>query len=533
MSYIGDETILTNVSCVLDAFAGTCTVARYLKSKGKRVICNTVMPFSLVLGKAYIEGVQVAGQSILLERLNALPGVEGFVYETFSPKVFKEDYAKKIDAVRLEVERLRVSGEISDGMYYVLLASLLEAVQTNALKLLPIETFGNGHSNQACNLDGVHDLNTDLVYLEPYNPRSFHVVNSIADYKAEYTGSAYCHKAKAKAVVKSLVSKLRCKYIVSRYCSDGILSKQDLMDLLSGRGRVHCHENVLVCKCQPVHLPLRPMIQWVGGKGKMMEHLLQRVGRLKFKKYYEPFLGAGSLLLTLQPDRAICSDKNHHIVSLFQWVQKDPNALIEAYEAFCAQHNYSNDAERHAQFYYEIRDAFNSAHGHTLERLVQFLFLNKNCFNSVYRENSKGEFNVSIGLRQNYAFLDKANMLAVHSYLSTRNVSVTFHDYASCVASAGPGDLVYFDPPYDKVTKSGHSNYLKDDFTRRDQEALAKLFKALHGRGCLVMLSNSNTEFIRDLYKGFQVSIVTTNIMVNRDKTKRKGCYEEVIVTNF
>lgn len=624
MDSIGDA-VLQDVRTVLDAFAGSCAVARAFQQRGFTVFTNDVLPFSYVMQRAWFgcTAQDATDQAAHIERLNGLQGREGYVHATFSPRgdrmFFTEENASKIDAVREEIQRLRDSSEISESLYYVLLASLLEAVSVvsntagtygaflkrfNAcalkpLTLKPLAITGDERPHRCFNGDVVEvcrSVSADLVYLDPpYVPRqyggNYHVLNIIAqNHKPTVKGvtgqapdtpwSAFSSKRAARAAMEELVRSLQCKYIAMSYSSAGMLSRDFLVQLLETRGPVQVHEMayrayrsqvtpttpksvteyVFVCTCggapppvgavpRPLLLTeapapprrrgrLRPMFTWVGGKAKMRDVLLDKVSSIRgaFNTYYEPFLGGGMLLLALEPSRAVCSDMNGHVVRFFSLLHRQFDELLECYTAFlsteCAAGG--DDDDDHAAAFYRIRDRFNDDATDPMQRVVMFLYLINHCFNGVYRVNKNGKFNVPKGSKKSRPFLDVANARAVSAYLQASEVSFACQDFEETIRDAQQGDLVFLDPPYDKVTSQGHAEYTAGGFGREDQRRVAAAFRDLDSRGCYVIATNSNTETIRSLYSGYQHTVVPSNAQCSRDLQKRKrGSYEELIITNF
>src|SRR5699024_10383983 len=183
------------------------------------------------------------------------------------------------------------------------------------------------------------------------------------------------------------------------------------------------------------------------------------------------------------------------------------------------------------EYFYNKRDYFNSLNDGDVERTAFLVFLNKTCFNGLYRVNSSGEFNVPHGRYKNPTIFDKENLYAVSEAL--QNVGLTSTDFEDILEEAKEGDFVYFDPPYDPLNEtSNFTSYSKNGFGKNDQTRLRDTFDKLTKKGCKVMLSNSNTKFINDLYKDYFIHNVKAARSIN-SKGNKRGKIKEVIVTNY
>jgi len=180
--------------------------------------------------------------------------------------------------------------------------------------------------------------------------------------------------------------------------------------------------------------------------------------------------------------------------------------------------------------YYKIRSQ-NPKELLDIYRAARFIYLNKTCFNGLYRVNSKGEFNVPMGTYKSPAFPDEEEMSVIASMLA--NIQISAKDFEAILPEARKGDFIYFDPPYHPLNNSkSFTTYTKDDFKEEDQKRLAELFRALDKKGCSVMLSNSDTDLIKKLYKGFNINTVKASRMINSDGSKR-GKINELVITNY
>jgi len=270
---------------------------------------------------------------------------------------------------------------------------------------------------------------------------------------------------------------------------------------------------------------LHPFLKWAGGKRQLLPEIRQYVPK-KVNAYFEPFLGAGAVLFDLQPKRAFVNDINDELINAYRVIKTEVKALI----ADLAKHK--NEKE----YYYQLRDvdrlnAFSSFTA--IERASRIIFLNKTCFNGLFRVNSQGQFNVPFGDYKNPKIVDDIVLRAVHQYLTNNDITLLNGDFEAAVMQATRDDFVYFDPPYDPVSNtSSFTGYNLDGFNRESQVRLKKVFEDLSKRGCKVLLSNSATPFIRDLYKDYAIVTISANRAINSDSRKR-GKVDEVLVMNY
>ncbi len=263
----------------------------------------------------------------------------------------------------------------------------------------------------------------------------------------------------------------------------------------------------------------RPFLKWAGGKTQLLSELLPRTPE-EFGVYFEPFVGGGALFFSLQPDRAVLADANAELINCYQVVQTSVEDLIEDLML------HENDEA----YYYALRAADPSALS-PVSRASRFIYLNRTCFNGLYRVNSQGQFNTPFGRYRNPRICDPVTLRAASEAL--QNTALVVGDYGGALQEARKGDFVYLDPPYVPVSKySDFKRYTREQFRESDQRELAQEFRRLTEIGCHVMLSNSWHPLVKELYEGFQIDLVEARRLVNCDASKR-GPVAEAIVRNY
>lgn len=262
-----------------------------------------------------------------------------------------------------------------------------------------------------------------------------------------------------------------------------------------------------------------PFLKWAGGKGRLLAQF-EPLFPAKFKRYFEPFVGAGAVYFHLAPEQATISDTNPDLIACYEVIQQDVDALVELLRMY----RYDKD------FYYHVRELDPRALS-KVQRAARMIFLNKTCFNGLWRVNRRGQFNVPFGNYTNPKILDEDNLRAVSRRL--QSVRVEERPFESVLEDARKGDFIYLDPPYHPVSATANfTSYGADDFKPEDQRRLAEAFRALDAKGCQVMLSNSDTPFIQSLYADFRIERVWAARAINRDASKR-GAVSEVVVLNY
>ncbi|WP_411953205.1 DNA adenine methylase [Alkalibacillus sp. S2W] len=272
---------------------------------------------------------------------------------------------------------------------------------------------------------------------------------------------------------------------------------------------------------------LQPFLKWAGGKRQLLPEIRKYIPE-NYNNYYEPFVGAGAVLFDLEPSVATINDINEDLVKVYNVIKYNIDGLLE-------------DLKKHknqADYFYEIRSLDRTDEIENLsevERASRIIYLNKTCYNGLFRVNSKGEFNVPFGRYKNPGIVNEEVLRTVHKYLNENNITVLSTDFTKAVETASEGDFVYFDPPYHPISpSSSFTGYSLGGFSEADQKRLRDTYLELHHRGCYVMLSNSNSEFIKEIYDHPDLTIkeVQASRNINSDSNGR-GKISEVLILNY
>jgi DNA adenine methylase len=276
---------------------------------------------------------------------------------------------------------------------------------------------------------------------------------------------------------------------------------------------------------------VKPFLKWAGGKRQLLPEILKYLPKNIGKTtYFEPFLGGGALLFELQPKQAIVNDSNRELINCYRVIKDNVEELIEVLKVHKAKNSkeyfdYLRERDRLKQ-YNKFSD---------IQKAARIIYLNKTCYNGLFRVNSKGQFNVPFGSYKNPNILDEAVLRGVNDYLNQKSVTFLNRDFAEAVKDAKKGDFVYFDPPYDPVSNTASfTGYDINGFNQNEQRRLKQVVDELTEKGCNVMLSNSATDFILDLYKDHKYTIETVSATrsINSNALKR-GKINEVLVLNY
>jgi len=274
----------------------------------------------------------------------------------------------------------------------------------------------------------------------------------------------------------------------------------------------------------------KPFLKWAGGKGQLLHELLPRAERAEpYKNYHEPFVGGGALFHALTRNRqllnrqAYLSDANPRLIDIYLGVKEHVDEVIDLLLEHKARH--TEDAET---YYYAVRAEQPEEPAAKAARLI---YLNKTCFNGLFRENSRGEFNVPLGSYKNPAICDERNLR--ESAAALADADIECRPFETVLKRAKKGDFVYFDPPYHPVSETASfTGYHQGGFGEDDQRRLAEVVGKLDKKGVKVLLSNSDAPFIQELYADYTVDIVQASRAVN-SRADRRGKVAEVLVRNF
>ena len=271
---------------------------------------------------------------------------------------------------------------------------------------------------------------------------------------------------------------------------------------------------------------MKPVIKWVGGKSQLAQKIREMLPD-EFETYYEPFVGGGALLLDLLPNYAVVNDINPELTNMYLQIKYNVSKVIKFLRILDKQHEEWSEPK---DYYYLVRSTFNKELGSdTAEQAARFIYLNKHCFNGLYRVNSKGEFNVPFNWKLFGRSFDEDHLRNAAEVLT--NTLVLNKDFEDAVSGAGMNDFVFFDSPYAPLTPTSFTDYTKEGFSYEDHIRLAKVFKELTNRGCYCMLTNHDTPLIRELYKDYKIEVVDVRRSINRKGDGRTG--KEVIITNY
>ncbi|AWV97995.1 DNA adenine methylase [Arcticibacterium luteifluviistationis] len=268
-----------------------------------------------------------------------------------------------------------------------------------------------------------------------------------------------------------------------------------------------------------------PFLKWVGGKRQLMP-AITKLMPTEYSTYYEPFIGGGAVLFHHQPSLAVINDFNKELINVYEVIKNRPEELIQDLKTH----------KNESAYFYQLRlldrqEGFEKMS--EIKKASRVIYLNKTCFNGLYRVNSAGEFNSPFGRYKNPNIVNEITIRAVSKYLNDNKISILNKDFEEAVKGAKKGDFVYFDPPYDPVSKSSSfTGYVQGGFGDEEQIRLRDLCVSLDNKGVDFLLSNSATPFIKDLYKDFNVKIVKATRQINSNASKR-GEVNEVLIRNY
>ncbi len=272
---------------------------------------------------------------------------------------------------------------------------------------------------------------------------------------------------------------------------------------------------------------ITPFVKWAGGKRQLLPQIRERMPR-EYNNYYEPFIGGGAVLFELLPQKAVINDINIALVNAYRQICNKPEAFVQEVNRLDAE-----IWEDGKKYYYFLRENYNDKlmqEELDVELAALFVFINKHCFNGLYRVNGKGLFNVPYN-NSRKASIDANSIYAISSYL--KNVRILDGDFEVACDKAAKGDFVFIDSPYAPLNPTSFESYTKEGFDIESHRRLAALYDELTERGCYCMLTNHNTQLINELYgnKGYRLDVVDVKRFINSDASNRVG--KEVIICNY
>ena len=270
-----------------------------------------------------------------------------------------------------------------------------------------------------------------------------------------------------------------------------------------------------------------PFLKWVGGKRQLMPSIVDHLPEnIKDYRYIEPFIGGGAVFFNLQPTNAVINDYNEELINVYQVIKDNLDDLIIDLK------KHKNEAE----YFYSIRSLDRNGEFKKLsavKRASRLIFLNKTCFNGLYRVNNAGEFNSPFGRYKNPNIVNEPTLKAVNKFLNNNNVEINSGDYSEILKQTDKKCFVYLDPPYHPISESSNfTGYVQGGWNMYDQIDLKTACDELHKKGVKFLLSNSSADFIKDLYKDYKITIVKANRAINSNGADR-GEVDEVLIRNY
>ena len=272
---------------------------------------------------------------------------------------------------------------------------------------------------------------------------------------------------------------------------------------------------------------ISPFVKWAGGKRQLLSQIKERMPE-KYNNYFEPFVGGGAVAFELLPEKALINDINKALINAYKQICDAPDAFLKTVNNLDAEM-----WEDGKKYYYSLREHYNDKlmkAEYDVELAALFVFINKHCFNGLYRVNGKGLFNVPYNNSRRVS-VDEGAIRDISKYL--QGITIIDGDFEEACKGAKKGDFIFIDSPYAPLNPTSFESYTKEGFDIESHRRLARLYDELTERGCYCMLTNHNTELINDLYgnKGYTIDVVSVKRMINSDASNRVG--EEVIICNY
>ena len=272
---------------------------------------------------------------------------------------------------------------------------------------------------------------------------------------------------------------------------------------------------------------LKPFVKWAGGKRQLLAEIRKYLPPdIDSRSYFEPFAGAGALFFDLKPGIAFINDINAELMLAYNAIKNDVNTLVEKLREYEASYN--------PEFYYKLRAIDPRTISSDTEIAARFIFLNRTCYNGLYRVNSEGLFNVPIGRQKKIRICEEELLPAISEWFNSAKIFFSNDDFKTAVEQADENSFVYFDPPYHSAQKTGFTAYQAGGFDKNDHARLRDLLIKLTVRGIPCLLSNADTPFVRKLYsdRAFRLNAVQARRAINCDQNNR-GRTNELLITNY
>lgn len=267
-----------------------------------------------------------------------------------------------------------------------------------------------------------------------------------------------------------------------------------------------------------------PFIKWMGGKRQVIKNYLINYLPKTFNNYFEPFLGGASMLFYLMPKKAFVNDINRELIQTYNTIKTAPIELMNELDKMYHKHS--------SEFFYKMRK---KTFENSLKNSARFIYLNKTCFNGMYRVNSKNEFNVPFSnkTKEKLNLYENENILLISQYLNNNDITFDSDNFSKQLLLAKENDFVFCDPPYDYDVENGFDAYTKNSFGKEGQIKLFKILDELNDKKVKWMHTNHDTKLIRELYKDYTIIPMLTNRNINSNPNKRKNTGKEVVIINY
>ncbi len=276
---------------------------------------------------------------------------------------------------------------------------------------------------------------------------------------------------------------------------------------------------------------IKPYLKWAGGKRQLLQTIKTFLPScIEDYVYYEPFVGAGAVLFELQPKKAIINDFNSQLIFTYNAIKNNVEELISLLHI----HQKNNNHEYYYNIRAQDRDTKYFKSLTDTEKAARLIYMNKTCYNGLYRVNSQGLFNVPYGTYKNPNICEENVLRSIHNFLKNNEIEILNGDFAVATKSANSSSFVYFDPPYHSANNSNFTGYQADGFGESEQVRLRDNYLELTDRGVKCLLSNSDTDFIREIYsnKRFDIFTIQAKRLINSNSSKR-GEVNEVLIRNW